>query len=147
MKPPCIDRRAAQFMKFCAVGVLNTLVTLCTIFLCKSILGINEYVANTAGYVLGMANSFLWNKQWVFRSKGRTGREALRFCLGFAVCYLLQLAAVATLSNTAFRDFELQIGFMTLSGYGVATLIGCVVYTVSNYIFNHTVTFKSNSQP
>lgn len=74
-----LDRRIVQFVKFCLVGAMNTMVTLCAIFICKSLLGVNEYVSNAIGYILGVINSFLWNRRWVFRSSGRMRREAVSF--------------------------------------------------------------------
>ncbi len=84
-------RNIAQFVKYCMVGVLNTLVCLGTIFICKSLFGINPYVSNALGYTVGVLNSFLWNRRWVFRSHGRYSREAIRFMLGCGLCYLAQL--------------------------------------------------------
>ena len=79
-----------QFIRYCIVGVLNTLVTLGVIYLCKSMLGWNLYVSNALGYIAGVTNSFFCNKQWTFRSKGRYRREAVRFVAGFGICYALQ---------------------------------------------------------
>jgi putative flippase GtrA len=31
---------------------------------------------------------------------------------------------------------------MTLSGYGIATLIGNVCYTLCNFVYNRLITFK-----
>ena len=135
-------KTAAQFVKFCLVGGMNTLVTLCTIFICKSLLDINEYVEKALGYLLGVINSFLWNKQWVFHSQGRFSREALRFAIGFAICYSLQLLTVITLNTSSFGDIEVNTGIMVISGYGFATIIGCGVYTVTNFIYNRLITFR-----
>ena len=134
---------AAQFIKFCLVGGMNTLVTLFTIFICKSVLGVNEYVSNALGYILGVVNSFLWNKQWVFNSHGRLSREALRFAVGFAISYSLQLLTVVILSKSSFGQIEVDTGIMVISGYGFATIIGCGVYTVTNFMYNRLITFKS----
>ena len=46
-----------QFVKYACVGVLNTLVTLCVIFICKALLGVNPLVSNAIGYVAGVVNS------------------------------------------------------------------------------------------
>lgn len=135
-----------RFVKFCMVGVLNTLVTLCTIFVCKSVLGVNEYLSNGLGYVLGVVNSYLWNRRWVFRSHGGFKGEAVRFAVGFLLCYSAQLCAVYVLTTRVLDGVEVDLGVMVVSGYGFATLIGCAVYTVSNFLFNHTVTFKTDSK-
>lgn len=135
-------REMLRFIKYCTVGALNTLLTLGVIFVCKSVLEINPYVSNALGYIVGVLNSFLWNKKWVFKSHGRTSREAVKFLAGFGVCYVLQFITVWCLNQSSFGDIELQLAVFTLSGYGLATLIGNVVYTVANFIYNRLVTFK-----
>ena len=135
-------RNIAQFVKYCMVGVLNTLVCLGTIFICKSLFGINPYVSNALGYTVGVLNSFLWNRRWVFRSHGRYSREAIRFMLGCGLCYLAQLAVVMVLNQSNFGDYEFDLHFFVLSGYGVATLLGNVVYTLCNFVYNRLVVFK-----
>ena len=132
--------RLIQFVKYCIVGILNTLVTLGVIYLCKSLMGWNLYVSNALGYICGMANSFVCNRQWVFHSHGRYGREIIKFAGGFASCYLLQLWAVWMLTST-YGGYEFRIAGIVLSGYGIATLIGNVVYTLANFIYNRMVTF------
>lgn len=118
------------------------MVTLVTIFVCKSLAAVDVYMSNVIGYALGVLNSFIWNKQWVFHSDGGYRREALRFACGFMVCYALQLAVVVALNSSAFGNIELCIYGFVISGYGIATLIGCAVYTLSNFIYNRLVTFR-----
>ncbi len=82
-------------------------------------------------------------QKWVFRSHGGTYREALKFLIGFAVCYVLQFITVWLLNQSSFGDIEIDIAVFTLSGYGIATIIGNVVYTVANFIYNRLVTFRA----
>lgn len=135
------NEKLTQFIKYCLVGVLNTLVCIGVIYLCKSLLGINPYVSNALGYICGVINSFLCNKQWVFHSKGSYRREALRFVLGFFLCYALQFLVVWMLTSR-FGDYDFLILGIVLSGYGIATLLGNIVYTLANFVYNRTVTFK-----
>lgn len=102
----------------------------------------NPYVSNILGYVVGVINSFLWNKKWVFNSRGGMAREAFKFLCGFGICYALQFAVVWSLNQSSFGAIELDIWVFTLSGYGIATLIGNVVYTVANFFYNRIVTFR-----
>lgn len=134
-----------RFIKYCTVGVLNTLLTLGVIFACKSLLGFNPYVSNVLGYIAGVINSFLWNKKWVFNSDGKMFREALKFLAGFAVCYTLQFITVWTLNQSNFGDIEFEFYVFTLTGYGIATLLGNVVYTIANFLYNRLITFRSRS--
>lgn len=131
-----------QFIRYGLVGVLNTVVTLVVIFVCKSLLGINDYVSNAAGYVGGVVNSFIWNRQFVFHSHGRLSREMVLFLIGFAICYCVQFAIVWTLNQSWFGDIEYDLGFFVISGYGIATLVGMVAYTICNFIYNRCVAFK-----
>ena len=131
-----------QFVKYCMVGVLNTMVCLGTIFICKSLFGVNPYVSNALGYMVGVLNSFLWNRRWVFRSNGRYSREAIRFMAGCGLCYLAQLTVVMVLNQSQFGNYEFDLHFFVLSGYGVATLLGNVVYTLCNFVCNRLVVFK-----
>jgi putative flippase GtrA len=131
-----------QFAKYAIVGVMNTLLTLIVIFLCKSVFGINAYVSNAIGYIVGVINSFIWNRQWVFRSNGALSRQAVHFIIGFLVCYAVQFLVVWTLNQFVLKDVELHIVVMTLSGYGIATLIGNVCYTLCNFVYNRLITFK-----
>lgn len=136
-------RDVVQFVKYACVGVLNTIVTLVLIFVCKSLLHINPLVSNAIGYVGGVVNSFIWNKNWVFKTSGRYWHEATRFLIGFLVCYGLQFLTVWLLSyQTPLKNYELDLLGFTLSGYGIATLIGNVVYTLCNFIYNKVVTFR-----
>ncbi len=132
-----------QFIKYAMVGCLNTAVTLGVIYVCNSLLSINLYAANAIGYVAGLINSFIWNKNWVFKSHNEYKREAMKFAFGFGICYLLQLLVVYLLATDDFslRQWEI-LGFFTLSGKGVATIIGNIVYTLANFIYNRLVTFK-----
>ena len=136
-------RTILQFVKYGMVGVINTLITLAVIYLCKSIMGMNPMVANAIGYIAGLINSFVWNKKWVFKSDNGYVREAAKFALGWGVCYCVQFVLVYLLSyHTAFGVKEWSLGFMVISGYGVATLMGMVAYTITNFIYNRFVTFR-----
>lgn len=137
-----VGYKMMQFVRYCIVGALNTMVCLGVIFVCKSLVGVNPYLSNILGYAAGLINSFLWNKQWVFRTHGGYSREALRFLAGFALCYVMQLAVVFALNTSPFGKFEFDIFGFVLSGYGIATLLGNVVYTLANYVYNRLVTFR-----
>lgn len=136
-----------QFIKYVCVGAFNTVVTLFVIFVCKSLFGMLPMVSNTIGYVCGLVNSFLWNKKWVFRSGGRYVSEAMRFVLGFVICYIVQFVVVWWLSyHTQLGSMMWLILGFSLSGYGVATVIGNMVYTAINFVYNRFVSFRDDNR-
>lgn len=134
---------ALQFVKYAVVGGMNTLLTLLVIFICKSLLEINPYVSNAIGYLFGVTNSFLWNRAWVFHAKqGKIHSQAVKFLVGFLICYIIQFAVVWSLNQSSFGKIEILILGFTLSGYGIATIIGNVVYTLCNFLYNRFIAFK-----
>ncbi|MCF0213746.1 MAG: GtrA family protein [Muribaculaceae bacterium] len=135
-----------QFLRYLIVGVMNTLVTLIVIYICKSVLDINMWVSNAIGYTAGLINSFIWNKLWVFHSTKRSAAaadELLKFLVGFLVCYGIQLFVTWFLTTPMhLGNMTWHLGSIVMSGYGLATLVGMGVYTVANFIFNRLITFK-----
>lgn len=145
MNQPSVLRseKVLQFIKYCLVGVLNTLVTFGVIYLCKSFLGLNLYVSNACGYICGVINSFLCNKSWVFKSDGSYKREAIKFLAGFGLCYALQLWVVWMLTESWLGSVDFCFfSDIVISGYGIATILGNVVYTLANFVYNRLITFK-----
>ena len=143
LKPEHIQA-ARQFTRYALVGVANTLLTLIVIFVCKGLFHLNPWVSNAAGYVAGFINSFILNKTWVFKSDSKVMHEVVKFCLGFLLCYALQLAVTWTLTeHTAIGSLSWELPGYTLSGYALATFLGMVFYTIANFIYNRAITFKS----
>ena len=135
-----------MFVRYAVTGAINTILTLLIIYFTKGIMGINPWLANALGYGAGFVNSFMWNKLWVFRSHRGVMREALQFCIGFAVCYLLQLCVTWTLTAfTPLGSMEFSIAGIAFSGYGLATIIGMGFYTLANFAFNRGVTFRQKT--
>lgn len=139
-----INRKTTlQIIKYGFVGAFNTLLTLATIYICKSFIGISPMISNVIGYIVGLINSFIWNKNWVFRSDNGYAREAIKFVIGFGLCFALQFLIVYILSYlTPLGSMLWHIGPIAVSGYGVATIIGMVFYTIANFIYNRLITFK-----
>ena len=132
-----------QFIRYAIVGVMNTLLTLLVIYICKSYFDINPYVSNAIGYGCGLINSFLWNRTWVFKAAdGKIHHQAVKFLCGFAVCYAIQFGVVWVLNQSQFGQVEVSFWGFTLSGYGMATIFGSVVYTLCNFIYNRVIAFR-----
>ena len=123
-----------QFIKFIGVGVINTIVSLSAIYLCME-LGINYKLSNFIGYVVGVINSFLWNKLWVFKSHGKNIiTEILFFFITFAICYMLQYVVLVFLAEK-----------LELNKY-ISQLIAMACYTISNFILNKFLTFRNGKK-
>lgn len=121
-----------QIIKYGLVGVSNTLITMAVIWVMMKGLGCAEGLSNFTGYVAGLLNSFVWNKQWTFKgSEAGWTKSACRFAIAFAVCYVLQYGLVLLLNHSLPIDHYYN------------HLIGMVFYTALNFVMNKFYTFKA----
>jgi len=88
-----IARRSSdQIIKFCLVGVLNTIIGYGIFFI--SLQFINYLLALIVAHIIGVANSFFWNKYWVFRSEKNKIREFLKFYSVYGIMLLLNIVVL-----------------------------------------------------
>ncbi|MBJ8055753.1 GtrA family protein [Bacillus cereus] len=59
-----------KFLKFSLIGILNTLITIIS-YIALVKVGINYLTANCFAYLIGVINSYYWNKNWVFEFKNK----------------------------------------------------------------------------
>jgi len=78
------DRMAGQAVRFIAVGLVNTAVDLGVFYLLSLIPGMPLVLAKTLSYMVGICNSFVWNKYWTF-SAAHSRRGPREFAVFFAV--------------------------------------------------------------
>jgi putative flippase GtrA len=119
-----------QAVKYGLVGVGNTLLSLAVIWVMMKPLGYGAVASNITGYAVGVLNSFVWNKQWTFRSQATWLGSALRFGLVFGVCYALQLGLLLYLDK-----------HLMIDGY-YNQIIAMAFYTVINFLLNKYFTFR-----
>ncbi len=139
-----------QLLKYGVIGVMNTLITLVAFYLFNTKLGVPYGPSNIIGYVLGVVNSFLWNRSWVFKTGGDFKREALLFGCGFVLCWMLQgIISWVLLEGVGMKDLPSDvIPFFPMEkpGQNIVMVISMVAYTIGNYAFNRFVTFKANNE-
>ena len=126
-----LNKSIVQFVKFGIVGVSNTLLTAATIWIFMKIFHCSDYISNIIGYIIGLINSFIWNRKWTFASNAKLNVTVIKFILTFAISYLLQLG-----------NLYLLLHFTKIDSY-VCQLLSIVVYTSTNFVLNKFYTFKS----
>ena len=144
-----------QLLKYGVVGVMNTLITALAIWLMMrfvfGIVGDQEAssfalsISNTVGYVLGLLNSFLWNRSWTFKSNRKWATDLWRFTIAFLLCFIPQLILVNLLNtyvNLSSLQFSLFGKEFIISFAYICQLIGIVFYTILNFLLNKYFTFK-----
>lgn len=85
-----------QISRFVFVGVLNTIVGVGAYFI---LLDLNMYylLASLLSHMIGVTNSFIWNKKWTFKSKGNPRKEGLKFISVYGLTFLINLSLLALL--------------------------------------------------
>lgn len=81
-----------QFIKFLGIGILNTIVGYGSFFILVTYL--NYQVALLCAHLIGVTNSFFWNKLWVFKTKNISVIEFLRFNVVYAFVYVTNAVAL-----------------------------------------------------
>lgn len=118
----------AQTMRFGFVGLLNTAIALSLIWLLM-VAGASPYVANLAGYALGLVISFTLNRIWTFRQRGPVKwTQVIQFLLACGASYLLNLATVALALQAGTPSYPAQIA-------------GVPVYTACFFLMSKYVVF------
>ncbi len=135
-----------QLLKYGVIGVMNTLITFVSFYLLNTRLGLSYGISNVIGYVLGVINSFIWNRNWVFKTKNNFKREMVLFVCGFLICLGLQLAVSwVLLEGLGWKNLPKDIiPFfpMQKAGQNIVMVLAMVVYTLANYVYNRFVTFR-----
>lgn len=86
-----VRQHGVRGTRFAIVGALNTGIDIGVFTVAFYGLGWPLLVANTAGFVLGVGNSYVLNKAWTFGDRS-TGREAVTRGLMFLATSLIGLA-------------------------------------------------------
>ncbi|MFQ5341495.1 MAG: GtrA family protein [Anaerolineae bacterium] len=122
----------AQAGKFMAVGVLNTLIDAATYFMLTrwTFLSVLPVWAKGISYVVGMVNSFFWNRTWTFRSRSNPWHAAGLF----------------TLTHVAALGINAGTMALALQGLHLPELVALGLATgasfVWNFVLNKWVVFR-----
>ena len=106
----------SQFVKFGLVGVSNTAISLGIYYLLLA-LGCHYLLANAAGFVLSVLNSYFWNSRFIFKEKRESsgwralGKVFLSYGFSFCLSTVLMLLFVQVLHISAYLAPILRLLF------------------------------------
>lgn len=104
----------AQFWRYAAVGVVSNLV-LYGFYLALTHWGVPSKLAMTLVFATGVAQTFVFNKYWSFRSAGPAGPQLRRYVLAYAGGYGFNLASLFLLVDGLGWPHQLAQGILTLA--------------------------------
>jgi putative flippase GtrA len=124
-----------EALRYGLVGALNTLVGFLVFSLCLYALRLDSRLADALSYLVGLANSFFWNRKWTFKAEGKVPRQAALFLAVFAVSFLTQYLA--------FNYLKDGLRWRPIFAY----TLGMAVYTGLGYFGNKCLVFRKASRP
>lgn len=128
-----------HFIKYNLIGIVNTLITLCVVWILYELLGWNLELSNFLGFVAGGINSYWMNRRLNFKSQNQKGKEIFRFLLVFVCAYLVNLFVLESLKNSlpSAGDF-LSAGFS-------ANVLANIAYVIVSFLLYRYFVFKPKS--
>jgi putative flippase GtrA len=81
-----------QIIKFCLVGILNTIVGYGTFFILVNYL--YYLLALLIAHIIGVLHSFLWNKYWIFKTKKFNLEEFIKFNVIYVIVFIANAVAL-----------------------------------------------------
>ena len=118
------------FIKFCLIGVINTIVGFSITLSLIYIVGINYLISNFIGYVGGIITSFTLNKYLNFKSGGLIRVEFPIFILSFIIAYSVNTAVLFSLVEILHQNKIIGL------------IIAGAIYTVLFYLSSRFIIFQ-----
>ena len=117
--------------KFCVTGGLNTVIDLVVTTALNSLLHVNINAAKPIGYLCGMANSFVMNKKWTFKTGNGTIKKEL-------IKFVIVNACMLGLSLLLINVFKTCLNF----GDTLSNLLSTGIVMVINFLISNFWVFK-----
>ena len=123
-----------QFIKFCLVGVSNTLISLAVYYVFVFIDERLYLAGNVAGWIVSVANAFFWNNRYVFSGKDKSLRANLKKLgktyLSYGVTFLL---------STVLLYVEVDLLHLSVT---LSPLFNLLITIPANFFLNKYWTFR-----
>lgn len=124
------------FWKFILVGIINTIIGTCVMFLSYNIFHFNYWISSSLNYIIGSFISYFLNKYFTFQNKQRSWKIVIKFIMNISVCYLVAYGIAKPL--VAYMLFGQSI-MIQENG---AMLVGMCLFVGFNYLGQRFFAFK-----
>ena len=128
-----------RFLKFCLVGVANTLVGSGVMYAFYNLANCSYWFSSAMNYVVGSVVSYFLNKYFTFRSNSRSWGEIARFAVNIAVCYLIAYGVARPLVHAVISSLSVT------ANDNRALLAVMVIFTALIYLGQRFFAFKDKN--
>jgi len=66
-----------QFLQFTLIGLTGFALYIGVMYILFTLLHVNEYLASSIAFFVGMVNNFIWNDLWTFNPKLKQRKEEI----------------------------------------------------------------------
>ncbi len=117
-------KSAKQFAKFCIVGVSNTAIYFVVYYFLLWI-DLPYLWANTAGFVISVANGYFWNHRYVFEA-GKTPKKAhvVKTYVAYGITFVMSSVLI-----------WIEVEALGISAY-LAPLVAAAITVLLNFFMN-----------
>lgn len=125
-----------KFIKFGVVGASGMVVHGGVLYLLRDVAGINQFIANTAGFVCAATTNYFLNRWWTFQSKDKqVGVEYLKF-------FLVSIVGLGINNGTLWLTGRLLPAWNDDWRFYILWVIAVGVTTLWNFFGNMLFTFR-----
>lgn len=123
-----------QFIKFCIVGVSNTLISL-LVYYVVIWLNVDMYLlGNVLGWIISVLNAFYWSRKYVFDSKTTELKDILKELIKMYISY-----GSTFVLSTVMLYIEVELFKMSAI---ICPIMNVIITIPINFILNKFWTFK-----
>ncbi len=141
---------ASEFIKYCLVGVINTIVGISTALICLNFFRLNYGISTGAAFIIGNITSFYLNKKYSFKNKDKSLFQVIKFFLtmlpAYTFSYWLGYKTAICFSDflEIFINYVMSVMQMPYERVidNLAILISIVIYLFLGFSINKFFVFK-----
>lgn len=141
-----------QFIKYCLVGLINTLVGISAAFISLNICLWSYATSTGIAYILGNITSFYLNKKFTFRNRGKSGIQFLKFFMTMLPAYVVSYWLGYEIAHFSFRFGGNILNFLNAFTAipqdrlvdNLAVILSMAIYLFVGYSINKFIVFKRN---
>lgn len=151
-------RVSKEFIKYCLVGIINTIAGLTTAYIFLNILSCSYFSSTAAAYIIGISVSFVLNKNFTFKDKNSNQLSLfMKFTLtmlpSYIISYFLGWMSAKTIFsidifNTLFGKITQLINIsQNKISDNIAVLISMTIYLLLGFLVNKFLIFTKKNEP
>lgn len=148
-----------EFITYCLVGLINTLVGTSTAFICLNVFLLSYSVATSFSFLIGNVVAFFLNKKFTFKNKDKSFSQFLKFFFTLLPAYVVSYWAGFQISGLCFKYLAEIFNPIAefISHYSsipfdkiddnFAIIISMAIYLIVGFSINKFIVFKNEKEP